>query len=181
MHSTREFLQKKISVPGRFPENIFSASGTDPVDLTPYDVYQIALGEKHGDRDAALTSFTKFGQALGVCLADIVTIVDGLVVIGGGLSQAWKLFAPAMLRYLNGTISDLNGNKLSRLVMKVWDLEDKSTLDSFIHGENKQITVPFSEKQLNFDPLKRTGAGLSRLGASKAIALGAYGFALNAM
>jgi glucokinase len=100
---------------------------------------------------------------------------------GGGLSQAWQLFAPEMLGYLNGSISDLKGNKLPRLVMKVWDLENKSSIDSFIHGQNKQVKVPFSGKQLNFDPQKRTGAGLSRLGASKAIAHGAYGFALTSL
>jgi glucokinase len=32
-----------------------------------------------------------------------------------------------------------------------------------------------------YDPLKRIGIGLSRLGASKAIAVGAYAFALNSL
>ncbi len=178
--TTDAFAEESISARA-ITREYFWESGKDPVDMTPYDVFQIALGDKPGDKDAALASFTKFGQALGTCLADIITIVDGLVVVGGGLSQAWKLFAPAMLSYLNGTISDLKGNKLPRLVLNVWDLENKSTMDAFIHGENKQVTVPFFGKQVNYDPLKRTGIGLSRLGASKAIALGAYGFALNAM
>jgi len=178
--ATDAFAEESISARA-ITREYFGESGKDPVDMTPYDVYQIALGDKPGDKHAALASFKKFGYALGVCLADIITIVDGLVVVGGGLSQAWQLFAPEMLSYLNGSISDLKGNKMSRLVMNVWDLENKSTMDSFIHGQNKQVKVPFSGKQLNYDPLKRTGVGLSRLGANKAIALGAYGFALNAL
>lgn len=174
------FAEESISARA-ITREYFRESGTEPVNMTPYDVYQIALGHIPGDQHAAEASFKKFGRALGMCLADIVTIVDGLVVIGGGLSRAWQLFAPEMLGYLNGSISDLKGNKLSRLVMKVWDLENKSTLDSFIHGQNKQVKVPFSGKQLNYDPLKRTGVGLSRLGTSNAIAQGAYGFALNAL
>lgn len=172
------FAEESISARA-IPREYFVESGKDPVAITPYDVYQIALGEIPGHRDAALASFKKFGHALGVGLADIITLVDGLVVIGGGLSQAWQLFAPEMLTYLNGSISDLKGNKMSRLVMKVWDLENQSTLDTFIYGHSQQVKVPFSGKLLNYDPLKRTGVGLSRLGANKSIALGAYGFALN--
>ncbi len=177
-YTANTFAEESISARA-IPREYFAECGQDPVDMTPFDVYQIALGDKPGDRDAARASFNKFGRALGMCLADIITLVDGLVVVGGGLSQAWQLFAPEMLSHLNGSISDLKGNKIPRLVMKVWDLEDKTTRDAFIHGQNKQVTVPFSGKQLNYDPLKRTGVGLSRLGASKAIALGAYGFALN--
>jgi glucokinase len=172
------FAEESISARA-IPREYFGECGAHPVEMTPFDVYQIAMGQKPGNKDAAMTSFKKFGHALGVCLADIITIVDGLVVVGGGLSQAWQLFAPEMLNYLNGTIADLKGNKIPRLVMKVWDLENTSTMSSFIHGQNKQVTVPYSGKQLNYDPLKRTGVGLSRLGASNAIALGAYGFALN--
>jgi glucokinase len=174
------FAEESISARA-ITREYFGESGKAPAEMTPFDVYQIALGFKHGDQDAARKSFKKFGQALGVCLADIITIVDGLVVIGGGLSKAWQLFAPEMLTYLNGSISDLKGNKISRLVMNVWDLEDESTLDSFIHGQNRQVLVPFSGRQLHYDPLKRTGVGLSKLGTSKAIALGAYGFALNSL
>jgi glucokinase len=174
------FAEEGISARA-IPREYFIEAGIAPVDMTPFDVYQIAMGEKQGNQNAALASFKKFGHALGVCLADIITIVDGLVVVGGGLSQAWQLFAPEMLSYLNGSISDLKGNKISRLVMNVWDLENTSTIDSFIHGQNKQVKVPFSTRELNYDPLKRTGVGLSRLGASNAIALGAYGFALNAL
>jgi glucokinase len=38
--------------------------------------------------------------------------------------------------------------------------------------------VPGSGRKVAYDPLKRVGVGLSRLGTSRAVALGAYAFAL---
>jgi glucokinase len=41
--------------------------------------------------------------------------------------------------------------------------------------------VPGSRKKVQYDPLQRTGVGLTRLGTSEATALGAYAFALQAL
>jgi glucokinase len=38
--------------------------------------------------------------------------------------------------------------------------------------------VPGSDRKVAYDPLKRVGVGLSRLGTSQAVAIGAYAFAL---
>jgi glucokinase len=41
------------------------------------------------------------------------------------------------------------------------------------------VTVPGSSKKIHYDPLQRTAIGLSRLGTSEAVAIGAYAFALR--
>ncbi len=38
--------------------------------------------------------------------------------------------------------------------------------------------MPGSGRKVAYDPLKRIGVGLSRLGTSQAVAVGAYSFAL---
>ena len=45
-------------------------------------------------------------------------------------------------------------------------------------GEAREVVVPGSGRKVAYDPLKRIGVGLSRLGTSRAVAIGAYAFAL---
>jgi glucokinase len=149
------------------------------VDITPFDIYKIAMGEMPGSREAAKEAFRLFGKAIGMALAEVVTVFDSLVVVGGGLANAYPLFFPAMLEEMNGTIATLKGDSTSRLVMKVYDLENEDSFAEFSKGKATQIKVPFSDSVISFDPEKRVGVGISKLGASKAISLGAYAFALR--
>jgi glucokinase len=149
--------------------------------LTPLDIYRIAMEQQDGNKEAATESFRQFGRALGLALTEISTIVDGLVVIGGGLASARNLFFPSMLEEMNGTYQTKDGGSLPRLVMKVYDLHNEKSFEQFAKGGARQISVPFSSKQLSYDPEKRIGVGVSTLGASKAISLGAYAFAINAL
>ncbi|MFI3315559.1 MAG: ROK family protein, partial [Rikenellaceae bacterium] len=55
-------------------------------EITPKDVFEIATGKKEGDKEAALKCYEKMGRALGDALANMLTIVDGVAVIGGGIS-----------------------------------------------------------------------------------------------
>jgi glucokinase len=107
--------------------------------------------------------------------------VDGLVVIGGGLAGAAQLFMPAIVKEMNGVIKTIGGNPVPRMETMAFNLEDANERMAFLKGELKQIKVPGTEKTVAYDSLKRIGVGLSRLGASKAIAVGAYAFALNAL
>ena len=43
----------------------------------------------------------------------------------------------------------------------------------------RTISVPFTDKIIIYDARPRIGVGISKLGASKAIALGAYVFAVS--
>jgi glucokinase len=41
------------------------------------------------------------------------------------------------------------------------------------------IQIPESDKQIKYDPEKRIGIGISKIGTSKAISAGAYAYAIN--
>jgi glucokinase len=58
-------------------------------------------------------------------------------------------------------------------------LEDPAQLERFLAGETREITVPGSQRKIKYDPLQRVGIGVSRLGTSEAVAIGAYAFALQ--
>ena len=50
-----------------------------------------------------------------------------------------------------------------------------------LEDRTRPLAVPGSARSVLYDPHKRTGVGLSRLGTSHAVALGAYAYALNAL
>lgn len=158
-----------------------AACGFSSSKLTPHDIFNIATGHTDGNKEAALESFRFFGRALGASLAEAVTILDAPVVIGGGLSNAWPLFFPEMLEQLNSQLHGYNGNTVRRLVMEVLNLEDEKTYDIFKESRATKVKVPFSEQTAYYEPVKQIGIGISRLGASKAISLGACAFAINAI
>ena len=112
-------------------------------------------------------------------MAHALTLVDGLGVIGGGISGASPLFLPALVGELNGTYVNHKGKKFRRLASVAFNLEDPAELKTFIKGETRTITVPGSKKKVQYDPLQRIGVGMSRLGTSEAVAIGAYAFALR--
>jgi len=80
---------------------------------------------------------------------------------------------------MNGTIKRLDGSTVSRVVMKVFNLEDKAEVDEFIKGGVRHVTIPGTNKKITYDPVQRTGIGISKLGTSMAVSIGAYAFALN--
>ena len=156
-------------------------SGDTESDLSPKDIFDIAEGTKAGDRQAAMKTFAEMGEEAGDTIAHAITLVDGLVVIGGGLTGAAKFFMPAMMDELNGTIGKLNGETFPRLQMKAYNLNMEQELNDFLKGDQVLVTIPGTSKMVNYDSAKRIGIAISKLGASKAIALGAYAFALNTL
>lgn len=140
----------------------------------PKDIYKIATGSLPGNQEAAQHSFCQLGEVAGDAIANAITLIDGLVVIGGGLSGASPLFMPAIIGELNGNIG-----KAPRLEVKAFNLDDEGQLDGFLMGEEKEITLPGSNRCITYDPLQRIGVATTRLGTEKATALGAYVFALN--
>jgi glucokinase len=99
--------------------------------------------------------------------------------MGGGLTGAASLFLPYLVDEMNSQLQTMNGEKIPRIDMKTFNLEDKTGLEQFLAGEKKEVKVPGSEKTITYDPLKRTGIGMSRLGTSKAVGIGAYAYALS--
>jgi glucokinase len=143
----------------------------------PKDIFAIGRGEKPGHRVGAIEAFRCMGEAAGDALASAITLIDGLVVIGGGLTGAADLFLPALVAELRSTFETPSG-PIPRLEVKAFNLEDPAEREAFVRGEAREVVVPGSDRRVAYDPLKRVGVGLSRLGTSQAVALGAYAFAL---
>ena len=154
-------------------------SGIDDLDLTPKDICDIAEGKREGDKDAARKAFEEFGEIAGDAMATAVTLTDGLIVIGGGLTGAKKYFMPSLLKELRGQLKSLKGETLSRVQMKVFDLDNEEEFADFAKGESRPLKVYGSERTVVYDPMKRIGVTISKIGASHAISIGAYAFALS--
>jgi glucokinase len=175
------FAEEGVSI--RAIKRVYSQKSGVPFDIVPEpkDIFNIGVGKMPGNKEAAITAFNTMGEVIGDALANASTLVDGLVVIGGGLAGAAQLFMPAIVKEMNGVIKTIGGNPVPRMETMAFNLEDANERMAFLKGELKQIKVPGTEKTVAYDSLKRIGVGLSRLGASKAIAVGAYAFALNAL
>jgi glucokinase len=145
----------------------------------PKVIFEIGRGEHSGDTAAALEAFRQLGEVVGDAMGQALTLVDGLAVIGGGLSGAAPLFMRALITELNGTYASPTGYTVRRLIPEAFNLEEPAQLQRFLAGATRQITVPHSERTMRYDPLPRIGIGISRLGTSDAIAIGAYAFALQ--
>jgi len=162
-------------------QRIYAQENASPFSdsLMPGDIFEIAKGLRKGSREAALESFRAYGRSLGGSIANTVSLFDGIVVLGGGISAAWDLFAPEMFGEINRTYMDYRGVSSSRLSYRMFNLEEPGMFNEFTGWTGKDLVVPGSGRrvQYNADPL--IGVGLSRIGASKAIALGAYAFALQ--
>jgi glucokinase len=145
----------------------------------PKAIYEIAEGRAEGHRAAAREAFRRMGEVAGDAIAQAVTLLDCLVVIGGGIAGAHRQFLPAIVDEMNGTYVAPNGERFPRLAIHAFNLEDPAQLDTFLKGETKELTVPGGSRKVKFDGLQRTGVGISRLGTSEATAIGAYAFALR--
>ncbi|MDR8393968.1 ROK family protein [Aliifodinibius sp. S!AR15-10] len=147
--------------------------------MTVREIFQIARGEKKGNRDAAVKAFEDMAVVLGEALANAVTLVDGLIVIGGGICGAYEFFLSKAVKHMNGKIEKKGGGKVPRLVSAVYNLENERSSKAFYQFETEKVSVPFSEKEVSHVPQKRLAVGITRLGTSKATALGAYAYALS--
>lgn len=154
-------------------------TGVESTDLTPYDIYLIAEGEKPGDPEAAKKAFELFGEIAGDAFATAVTLTDSLVVIGGGLTGAMKYIKPALLREMRSTLLTVTGETVNRVQPRVFDLDDELEFAKFVVGDPQEIPVYGTDTTVTYDPMKRTGIILSKLGASQAISAGAYVYALT--
>ena len=172
------FAEEGVSI--RAVKRIYGElNGNPDHDLEPVDIYEIAEGLREGNCDAAREAFAQVGATLGDVIAMTVSITDGLVVIGGGLSGAYKYMKDAMFKSLRGKMQRLSGETISKLASKVYDLDNPDELQQFIKGDQKSIKIYNSEIEVTYDPQKRIGVALSKIGANKAVSLGAYAFALN--
>lgn len=149
--------------------------------LTPKEICEIADGTREGDQKAAKEAFRRFGNAAGDAMATAVTLTDSLVVIGGGLTGAAHHIMPALLEKMRSSIATLSGDKVNRVQMNVYNLDNEDEFREFARGNGQPLKVYGTEETVSYDPVKRTGVAISRLGASEAISIGAYVFALASL
>jgi glucokinase len=145
----------------------------------PFDIFLIAKGEKDGNQQAAIKSFKELAIAAADALANTITLFDASVVIGGGLSGANSLFLPSLLQELNSKLKTLDGKEVSRMEVFAYNVYDPKYMKDFISDTSVEINIPGSTEKLHYDPVKKIAIGVSQLGTSAAVALGAYAFALQ--
>lgn len=154
-------------------------SGNKDHKYEPKDIYDIAEGRIPGDAEAAKKAFAEMGEIAGDAMATAVTLTDGLIVIGGGITAARKYIMPSLLAALRGKMHTIGGDELDRVQMKVYDLDNEEEFAQFAKGDQRKLKVYGYEEEVNYDPQKRIGVTISKMGASKAISTGAYTFALD--
>ena len=147
--------------------------------LMPKDIADIANALIPGNQKAAIESFRQFGESLGSAIANIITLIDGIVVLGGGITAAWELFSPALFKEINRKYLHFTGTPNNRLSFNVYNLEDPIQFETFAKGKVDIINIPEIDINVEYDSLPRTGIGFSKLGASHSISLGAYTYALQ--
>jgi glucokinase len=145
----------------------------------PKVIFAIGQGEHPGDKGAAREAFRQLGEVVGDAMAQALTLVDGLAVVGGGLSGAWPLFSPALMAELNSSYQRPNEEGLRRLIPEAFNLEEPGQLREFLQSTTLEVAVPGSSRRTTYEPRPRIGVGLSRLGTTEAVAIGAYAFALR--
>ena len=81
----------------------------DPDNLTAKKIYRAA---KDGDQ-VALKVFRQMGEYLGIGLASLVNILNPqMIVIGGGVANAWELFGEHAIREMRSRAFPLPGSRV---------------------------------------------------------------------
>lgn len=175
---TEVFVEEGVAV--RAIKRVYAKeSGEINHKYEPKDIYDIAEGTRPGNREAARRAFEEFGEVAGDAIAQAVALTDSLVVIGGGVAAAKKYYMPSLINQLRGVLHSVNGEEIPRLPEKAFDLDNPDEFAQFAHGAARPIKVYGTDKTVIYDPMKATGVAISKLGASRAISIGAYSFALS--
>ncbi len=178
-YDTTLLAEEGVSI--RAVKRVYREISGDKADYSPKDIFEIAEGKQEGDRSAAVKSFERLGEIAGFTISESLNIVDGIVVVGGGVSNASKYILPAMIKEMNGVRKNTNRDTFPRLQMKVYNLEDEASRAEFMKNESSTVSVPDSRSTAMYHPVKKIGVTTSKLGTSRAIALGAYNFALDSL
>ena len=167
------------SVSIRAVKRVYKSLSGDCRDLTPYEIFKIAEGEECGNQEAAKASFARLGKAAGAVLSTAATLIDGIIVIGGGVSGASKYIIPALVDEMNSTIGLLDGSRLNKMQARVYNLDDPDQFAQFAADEIEMIPVPGTSRSVPYRRAMKTGVAISHMGAPAAISMGAYQFAVN--
>lgn len=170
-------VEESVSIRG-IKHTYAQLSGSDE-ELSPKDIFMIAEGMQTGNQEAARKAFATLGEVAAEAMASALTLVDGLIVIGGGLSGASKYILPAIHRELDGSLGMMDGSVFKRLQMKVFNLEDQQQFAEFCTTPDCSIPILGTNAYIPYDRFKRTGIAVTHQGTSQSISLGAYCYALH--
>jgi glucokinase len=182
-HKLEHGAYAEEGVSARAVRRVYAEKAGIPPDSAPEPETIAAIAERSapGSPEAAREAFRRLGEVAGDALAAATTLVDGLVVLGGGLVGSARLFLPALVAEMNGRYRSLSGGIVPRLTVRVFNLENESDRGRFVEGDRRTVTVRGLGRKVQYDALRRVGIGLTRLGTSRAISVGAYAFALEAL
>ena len=139
----------------------------DPADgreLSPKAIFDIAEGKLAGNADAARSAF----ERLGVAAAEAV--IHAL---------AAKYIVPAMVGAMGKNRLMLTGTSIPCLQMQVEDLTTPEGMQAFLEDRSSLVRVPGTGREVRYLSEKKTGVAVSRIGTGRAVALGAYAYALS--
>lgn len=179
-HKTKSGIITEEGVAVRAIKRVYAeASGDFDHKFEPKDICEIAEGKRPGNMEAARKAFAEMGEIAGNVMAIAAQLVDGIIVIGGGITAASRWIMPSLLKELRGEFATLGGESVRRIQMQVFDLDDPEQFAVFAKGNSRKIAVRGTDIFVEYDDMKRIGVVISKLGASKAISAGAYAYALS--
>ncbi len=179
-HKTKPGIIAEEGVAVRAIKRVYAeASGDFQHGFEPREICEIADGKREGNAEAARKAFAEFGEIAGDSMAIAAQLIDGIIVIGGGITAARHWILPSLLEELRSGFHTLGGDKVCRVQMEVFNLDDPEEFAMFAKGNIRSIAVHGTGLTADYDDMKRIGVTFSRLGASKAISAGAYAFALS--
>lgn len=155
------------------------ASGDLCHNHSPKEICEIADGRRAGDMVAAQKAFAEFGEIAGDAMAIAAQLIDGIIVVGGGITAARHHILPSLMKELRSSLATLSGDTVRRVQMEVFNLDDPAEFAPFAEGHTRRLRVRGTNLTVEYDDMKRIGVTFSRLGASRAISAGAYAFALS--
>ena len=88
-HKMKEEIIVEEGVAVRAIKRVYAeVSGDYNHNLEPKDICEIADGKRQGDIKAAKKAFEEFGEIAGDAMAIAAQLIDGIIVIGGGITAA---------------------------------------------------------------------------------------------
>jgi glucokinase len=178
-HSPDRSAEEAVSIRSVIRNYAKYTGDANVLDITPKDIFDIADGQQSGSREAALSAYKEMGTHLGDAMANLITLTDGVIVLGGGITGAARYFMPSAMKTLNGQFEFPEENPEIRLIQKAYYLDDEKYQKAFVEKSGREIKVPGTGRSVYYDDHPKTAIGISRLGTSRAISLGAYALAIH--
>lgn len=179
-HKSKSGIIAEEGVAVRAIKRVYAeASGDYNHNFEPKDICEIADGKREGNMEAARKAFSEFGETAGDSMAIAAQLVDGIIVIGGGITAAGRWILPSLLKEMRSKLATLGGDEVSRVQMEVFNLDDPAEFEAFARGNTRTVVVRGTNLTVEYDDMKRIGVTFSKLEASRAISAGAYAFALS--